>query len=356
MVGGEGAAQGVHRLADGRPAPRRQGRRVPGAGQATRRGPYPRGSGQGVLPPAQSGEREEKQMSEQQTQAMTVAVMDDDESLPVPAGGVGMTGLARAEVDGQIETAKRYPRSLKASRNDAMELAKIDVETAEMCFYSFKRAGKDIEGPSVRLAEIIATAWGDLRYGAEILGADDTFVRARGYCFDLQTNTAYAGEVERRITDSKGRRYSDDMVGVTGMAASAIASRNAVFKIVPRVYVNRIYEKAKLTARGTEKTLASRRVTVLEKYAKRGVSAEQVFAKYGIRAIEELTLDHVEQLVGLAPGIHEGRTTIDKEFPPIASAPAQTDAAAPTPQKSAIDQLNDVARKAAGKSEPEAKK
>jgi len=295
-------------------------------------------------------------MSEQQTQAMTVAVMDDDESLPVPAGGVGMTGLARAEVDVQIETAKRYPRSLKASLNYAMELATLDVETAEMCFYSFKRAGKDIEGPSVRLAEIIATAWGNLRYGAEILGADDTFVRARGYCFDLQTNTAYAGEVERRITDSKGRRYSDDMVGVTGMAASAIASRNAVFKIVPRVYVNRIYEKAKLTARGTEKTLASRRVTVLEKYAKRGVSAEQVFAKYGIRAIEELTLDHVEQLVGLATAIHEGRTTIDKEFPPIASAPAQTDAAAPTPQKSAIDQLNDVARKAAGKSEPEAKK
>jgi hypothetical protein len=286
-------------------------------------------------------------MSEQRSeQSLTPTVMNDDESLPVPSGGVGMTGLARAEVDVQIETAKKYPRSLIAALKYATELATLNVETAEQMFYSLKRSGKDIEGPSVRLAEIIATAWGNLRYGAEILGADDAFVRARGYCFDLQTNTAFAGEVERRITDSKGRRYGDDMIGVTAMAAAAIAGRNAVFKIVPRVYVMQIYERAKLVARGSQATLATRRLTVLEKYAKRGITAEQIFAKLQIRGVEEITLDHIEKLVGLATAIHEGRTSIDKEFPAVAAVAESGKATAPA--KGPVEKLNEAAKAAAG--------
>lgn len=276
-------------------------------------------------------------------------VMDEQESIPVPAGGVGMTGLARAEVDVQIETAKRYPRSIKAALDYALQLATLDVETAEACFYVLPRGGKTIEGPGVRLAEIIASAWGNLRYGAEILGADDVFVRARGYCFDLQTNTAYAGEVERRITDSKGRRYNDDMIGVTGMAASAVASRNAVFKIVPRVYVNRIYEAAKKVARGTDKTIAQRRQTLFEKYAKRGITPAQIYAKLEVKGEPDITIEHIEMLAGLATAIHDGLTTLDKEFPPIQANGGTEKAAPAAQQKSAVEKLNDLAKKAAGK-------
>lgn len=282
-------------------------------------------------------------------------VMDEQESLPVPAAGVGMTGLARAEVDVQIETAKRYPRSIKAALDYALQLATLDVETAEACFYVLPRAGKTIEGPGVRLAEIIASAWGNLRYGAEILGADDIFVRARGYCFDLQTNTAYAGEVERRITDSKGRRYNDDMIGVTGMAACAVASRNAVFKIVPRVYVNRIYEAAKKVARGTDKTIAQRRQTLFEKYAKRGITPAQIYAKLDVKGELDITIEHIEVLAGLATAIHDGLTTMDKEFPPVQANGGTEKAAPAAQQKSAVEKLNDLAKKAAGKKDEPAR-
>ena len=39
--------------------------------------------------------------------------------------------------------------------------------------------------------------------------------------------------------------------GVTAQACAAIAGRNAVFKVVPRSYVNRLVERAKEVARGT---------------------------------------------------------------------------------------------------------
>ena len=48
-------------------------------------------------------------------------------------------------------------------------MATIDAEVAGSCFYKLSRGGKTIEGPSVRLAEIVASAWGNLKFGARII-------------------------------------------------------------------------------------------------------------------------------------------------------------------------------------------
>ncbi|MFN8826683.1 MAG: hypothetical protein ACK501_17070, partial [Planctomycetota bacterium] len=46
----------------------------------------------------------------------------------------------------------------------------------------------------------------------------------------------------RRITGKNGRRYSSDMIGVTGNAACSIALRNAVFRGIPRAFWIDIYD------------------------------------------------------------------------------------------------------------------
>ena len=74
------------------------------------------------------------------------------------AGGGTLSVLSRAEIDVQITTAKRYPRSVTAFRREAEEMATLDEETAGSMFYVLPRAGKNIEGPSVRLAEIVGSA------------------------------------------------------------------------------------------------------------------------------------------------------------------------------------------------------
>ena len=221
----------------------------------------------------------------------------------------------RGEVDVQIATAKRYPRSVRTFIERATEMAILDEDTAASCFYALPRGGKSIEGPSARLAEICASAWGHMRIQARVISEDDRFIMARGEAWDVQNNVAIGYEVRRRITDKNNQKYTDDMVGVTANAASSIALRNAIFKIIPSAFWRPIYLKCRQVAIGKAETLATKRAKMLEYFQKMGVPATRVFALLGVRGLEDVTLEHMGTLHGLATAIKEGDTSVDEAFP-----------------------------------------
>ncbi len=242
--------------------------------------------------------------------------------MPVQHNTGGLEALTRGEVDIQVATAKRYPRNLKAVLQSAESMATIDEETAASCFFVLPRKRKDengkmvpIEGPSVRLAEIIASSWGNMRCQARILDEGDTLVTAQGVAWDLERNVAIATEVVRRITDREGRRYSEDMVAQTSNAAASIAFRNAVFRTIPRAYVDRIYKAAKRVAVGDAKTIVQRRVAAMEWWAKAGITQDRVLAALQKPSIEEVGLEDLEKLMGWRTAVRENRATLDEIFP-----------------------------------------
>ena len=225
----------------------------------------------------------------------------------------------RGEIDVQIATARRYPRSLKTFLNKALEMATLDEETAASCFYKLPRGSKTLEGPGVRLAEIVASAWGNIRFGARLADETEKFIKADGFAHDLETNTAVSFQVMRRITDKYGKRYGDDMIMTTANAASAIALRNAVFRVVPKAYVDQIFRKAKKVAIGDASTLADRRVKAVEYFQKMGIMLDRILPVLGRAGVEEITLDDLETLLGLGTAIKEGTIKADDAFPPVGS-------------------------------------
>lgn len=226
-----------------------------------------------------------------------------------------LESLERAQVDCQIATAHRYPRSLSVVKKKMLELATLDEETASSCFYRLNRQGKSIEGPSIRLAEIAASSFGNIRAGARIIGNDGKQITAQGFCHDLEGNVLFNIEVKRRITDRNGNTYSDDMQVVTGNAACAIAARNAIFKVVPFAFVKPIFLAAKKTAVGDATTLADRRTKMLEKFAQMGINDKRVFASVEKAGIEEIGLHELEILIGVHNAIRDGDQSIDEAFP-----------------------------------------
>ena len=235
--------------------------------------------------------------------------------------------VTRAEYDVQIATARKYPRSIKEFINRATELVTLNESVADDCIYALPRDGKTIEGPSARFAELILHAWGHTRAGARIVDEDSRFITAQGVCHDLQSNTLIAYEVRRRITKSNGNKYSDDMVGVTGNAASSIALRNAITKVIPKALWSPIYEEARKVVVGDATTLANRRAKALEHLQKFGATADMVFKKLGVKGVEEITLDHLVVLRGIATALKEGDTTVDEVFAEEKPAPVnKTDA------------------------------
>lgn len=229
-----------------------------------------------------------------------------------------LQAINRSEVDMQVSTAKQYPRELPKVLNQIATYATMDVETASECFYVLRRNGDNggsaIEGLSVRMAEIIAGAWGNLRVQTRIIGNDGKTVTAQGICHDLETNVAVSVEVKRRITDRNGRTYSEDMQVVTGNAASAIAFRNAVLKVVPKAVTKRVIEEVKQVALGKAIDLETGRKNCLANFAKVGVTDKMIFELFDIDKVEEIDKNVLFELKGLWNAIKEGTTTVQEAF------------------------------------------
>ena len=229
-----------------------------------------------------------------------------------------LQAINRSEIDMQISTAKSYPRDITRSLDRIKAIATLDTETAEDCFYALRRGrGNDaqlIEGVSVRLAEIIAGAWGNLRVATRIVGNDGKTITAQAVCHDLETNLAVSLEVKRRITGKDGKTYSEDMQVMTGNAASAIAFRNAVLKIVPPAVTKRVINDIKQVAMGQGLTRETQMQRMTDYFAKLGVSQKELLAYLGIKNIVEVTDDMIFELRGLANAIKEGTTTVQETF------------------------------------------
>ena len=235
--------------------------------------------------------------------------------------GVG-AAIVRSEVDAQLTAAHKYPRSIGRFLKESMTLATMTQEIAESCIYTLPRAGKNITGPSVRLAEIMASTYGNLHIGTRVVDETDKEIVAQGVCWDLQANLRVSVEARRRITKRNGSRFDDDMITVTGNAAASIALRNAIFRVVPRSFVMAVYEKARLVAVGNASTLADKRANVFERLQKLGVSQDRVLARLEKRSMDDVGLEDLETLIGLGTAIKNGEQDIDSVFPEPAPAPA----------------------------------
>jgi len=226
--------------------------------------------------------------------------------------------ISRAEVDIQITTAKRYPRDIEQVLKHIEALATMDSETAEDCFYALKRGRGDdakvIEGLSVRFAEIMANSWGNLRIATRIIGNDGKTITSQGVCHDLETNVATSVEVKRRITDKYGKTFNDDMIVVTGNAASAIAFRNAILKVIPKAITKKIVENVKQVAMGKSLDIETARNNAIEYFKKLGVTEKELFTHLEIKVLAEIDKEKLFYLKGLKNALKEGSTTIDETF------------------------------------------
>lgn len=237
-----------------------------------------------------------------------------------------LQALNKAEIDIQIHTAKQYPRDIQRVLKTIETYATMDTETAEDCFYALRRGKGDdatvIEGISVRLAEIFAGAWGNIRVQTRIIGNDGRTITAEGICHDLETNYASSVQVRRRITDKFGKTYNEDMQVVTGNAAAAIAFRNAVLKVIPKAVTKKVINNIKQVALGQSIDLETSRQRALAYFGKLGVSESQVFEYLAVSDRSEIDKEAVFLLRALQNAIKEGTTTVAETFKQ-APAPAE---------------------------------
>jgi len=257
---------------------------------------------------------------------------------------------SRAEIDSQIATARKFPRDMKKAFEKTIAIVESDEDTAQACFYVLPRGGAQVQGPTIRLAEIVLAQYQNIRAQTRIMEIGHDAVVCQASCIDLENNVGVSQEIRRRITDKNGKRYNGDGITNTVNAASSIALRNAVFKIIPGVFWGPAYEKAVEMAVG-DANMQQRRQKAVAYFTKLGVSEELLLKHLGRQSVKVLTKKDITYLIGLSNSLKEGSATVEDTF-------SVTRAGDPIDAPTTVDDLADKleaerAAKAAPKPEPE---
>lgn len=243
--------------------------------------------------------------------------------------GSALQTAIHVETDLAISTAKKYPmhssaRDLERFEQKGILLSTMSEETAQACMYSLPRGKDPIEGRSVRFAEIVATAYGNIKSASRIIDVTETEVIAQGVCVDLENNVSYSSECHRSICYKNGKKYNPDMITVTSNAAAAIAVRNAILKAVPAALTEKIYQAAKDKAIGGVVSIEATRAKFMKTLSLMGIGEDRVLAALGRTCISSITREDTRTLVGLVNAIQNKEVLPEDAFPYVAEPQPET--------------------------------
>ena len=238
----------------------------------------------------------------------------------VPVQPNALQAIQSAEVDIQIATAHKYPRSITKFMQSAMDMVTTDRATAAACIYR-RPVGKEggkmkfVEGESIRMAEIVAASYQNLRIASMITEINGREVKACAMCHDLENNVAIRADTIESTLTKNGTPFSDRMQLVVAKAAQSKAIRDAIFRIVPKAMCQSIKQAAEDTAIGKNKTLDERRAGVMAWIQELEIAPQRVFNALGIEGIEELGRSALIDLVGIRTALDNGDITVKDAFP-----------------------------------------
>uniref|UniRef100_A0A6M3KLT4 Uncharacterized protein n=1 Tax=viral metagenome TaxID=1070528 RepID=A0A6M3KLT4_9ZZZZ len=233
-----------------------------------------------------------------------------------------LSEITKGEIDIQIATAHKFPRSLEEFNERAIEMVSQDIETAESCIY-LRPVGKDkfgkqiiVEGESVRLAEIVAACYGNIRVVATIIEQTDQHVIARGMAHDLQSNNAQSAEAIESNIDSNGKQYSNYKKLLNAKVALAKARRDAIFMVVPKALCKKITTTAKEVIAKNQKPLKERISAALNWIDRIKVDRKKVYKLLNVKGEADIGLEELEILTGIKTAIKEDPGCVNEIFDP----------------------------------------
>jgi hypothetical protein len=227
--------------------------------------------------------------------------------------------MTNAETENQIAIAKRFPREVAQIKKKFLSYAICDQETAASMFYKkpVDNKGTFATGPSIRMAEIAANTYQNIKYGSRVVNIEEKWVTVQGIAIDLENNLSYTSEVKRSIWSEKGGyRYSQSMIETTLKAAGAFAVRDAIFKVVPLALFNAEIKEIKLIAAGSASgiPLDQRIKNAFAHFAKLGVTDDKILKALDVKKVSEITEDHMADLVGFKNAIADKEATVEEIF------------------------------------------
>ncbi|WP_370452375.1 hypothetical protein [Cohnella sp. AR92] len=167
-----------------------------------------------------------------------------------------MVSRQAQEVQVAMLSAKRFPRDEYESYNRIMKSCER-LSLAECAMYEYPKGGQKVTGPSIRLAEAIAQAWGNIDSGVVELEQRLGESTMMAYAWDLETNTRQAQifTVKHSMKAKGAVKNLDDPRDIYELTANQGARRRraCILAVIPGDVVDAAVEKCKETIRKGQK-------------------------------------------------------------------------------------------------------
>ena len=225
------------------------------------------------------------------------------------------------EVKGQIFMAKQFPRDIFQSEHRILDNCKRP-SLAGQAVYSYPRGGAKVEGPSIRLAEVLAQNWGNLSYGIKELEQREGESVAMAFCWDLETNVRQEKVFTvKHSRKAKGKvKKLDDPRDIYELVANngARRVRACILGVIPGDIVDKAVEECNRTLAGQNSKPLKERVNEAVKAFKEKyrVTQEQIESYFGYNVsafTERDVLDLVKIFNSLKDGMSKPEDWFNKE-------------------------------------------
>jgi len=237
-----------------------------------------------------------------------------------PMGFSADTARVVQEVQGAIIVAQQCPRNEQKAYTEIINACKRP-SLSEQAMYSFPRGGKNVTGPSIRLAEVIARHWGNLQYGIREISSQSDETKYEAYCWDVQTNTRASRiftQKHGRWTRKAGFKSVDDPRDVYEIVASSATRRlrACILEIIPGDIVDEAVTQCQKTLVGRSDTPLKDRVRqMVQKFSDLGVDEEMLFKRLGHK-LEVTTEIEIVNLGNIYKSLSDGMSSRDDWFQP----------------------------------------
>lgn len=192
---------------------------------------------------------------------------------------------AIAKVQGAIFMAKQFPRDQTKAFQRIIEACRRRT-LAEDALYEYSRGGSKIEGPSIRLAEVMAQAWGNMEVGVTEVEQRDGESVMEAFAWDLETNVmdTKTFTVRHERDTKQGKKKLEDGRDIYEAAANVGARRKraCILAIIPGDIVDAAVKEVKKTlSTGSTEPLADRARNMVVKFSEMGVTQAMIEKRLG---------------------------------------------------------------------------
>lgn len=241
---------------------------------------------------------------------------------------------AIGEVQAALVVARANPRNEEASREKILNACQ-KIGLAEQARYRYPRAGAEVSGPSIRLAETMARHWMNLRYGFRELSRDGNHSELLAYCWDLETNVMAERRFVVRLARDADNKVKDVQSERDKYEVMASQAMRRVRACILEIIDGDLVDEAEQTCIATfQKHYGSnpeeRRQKVVSAFQGVGVTKDQIERNLGHK-IKDMTAAEFVRLKDIYNAIKDGVAAPGEFFvggrreiapPPVSTKPS----------------------------------